>query len=247
MTSPFWSLVEFAARPLDRNEREAVIGDSFEAGDTFWKALAGVLGLVVRRQFLRWRSWRPWFATFLLALPAGYLLIYVSMSVACTSERLMGIKVGHWAPTGHEGIWMLLCHIFLLVTWAWTSGFAVSSLSPRTLCLTIVLCCATLLPFGMHHAFGSISPFFSLLFVAPALWGLRQGKLTARLSLWTALLLATTMTAVTAAAWIENALWVLNWFLLFPVWYLVATASRPPSKKTSSRARKLPPQVKTSI
>jgi hypothetical protein len=103
MTSPLRSLVEFAAAPLAQEERDAVIGDSLEAGDTFWKAFAGVLGLVVRRQFLRWRSWRPWFATFLLALPAGYLLIYVSMSVACTSERLMGIKVGHWAPTDTRG------------------------------------------------------------------------------------------------------------------------------------------------
>jgi hypothetical protein len=242
MTSPLRSLVEFAAAPLAQEERDAVIGDSLEAGDTFWKAFAGVLGLVVRRQFLRWRSWHPWFATFLLALPAGYLLIYVSMSVACTSERLMGIKVGHWAPTGHEGIWMLLCHIFLLVTWAWTSGFAVSALSPRTLCLTIALCGATLLPFGMHHAFGSISPFFSLLFVVPALYGLRQGKLTGRLNPWTALLLATTMTVLTTAAWIQNALWILNWFLLFPVWYLVATAGELPSGKTGSHA-----QIKTSI
>ncbi|MGA9717394.1 MAG: hypothetical protein WBQ79_03865 [Acidobacteriaceae bacterium] len=247
MTSLLWSLVEFAAAPLAREEREAVIGDSLEAGDTFWKALAGVLGLVVRRQFLRWRSWRPWFATFLLALPAGYLLTYVSMSVTCTSERLMGMKVGHWAPTGHEGIWMLLCHIFLLVTWAWTSGFAVSSLSPRTLCVTIALCCVKLLSFEMHFDFGPISPFFSLLFVAPAIWGLRQGKLTGRLSLRTALLLAATMTVLTTAAWIHNSLWDLNWFLLFPVWYLVAAASRPPSEKTDSRLRKLPSQVKTTI
>ena len=244
MTSPLRSLLEFAAAPLAQEERDAVIGDSLEAGDTFWKAFAGVLGLVVRRQFLRWRSWRPWFATFLLALPAGYLLIYVSMSVACTSERLMGMKVGHWAPTGHEGIWMLLCHIFLLVTWAWTSGFAVSSLSPRTLCLTIVLCCVNLLPFAMHHNGGPISRFFSLLFVVPALWGLRQGKRNGRLSLWTALVLAATMTALTTAAWMENALWVLNWFLLVPAWYLVVASRRsgksgsaemPPKQAATSR------------
>ena len=76
-----WPLVELAARPLGRDEREAVLGDSLEAGDSIWKTLFGVFGLVLRRQLLRWRSWRPWFATFLLALPAGYLLISVSISV----------------------------------------------------------------------------------------------------------------------------------------------------------------------
>jgi hypothetical protein len=240
MTSPFWSLIEFAAAPLAQEERDAVIGDSLEAGDTVWKALAGVLGLVVRRQLLRWRSWRPWFATFLLALPAGYLLISVSMSVAFTSERLMGMKVGHWAPTGHEGFLMLLCHIFLLITWSWTSGFAVGSLSPRTLCSTIAVCSVNFLLCGMHLRMGPISPYYSLLFVAPAIWGVLQGKRASHLSLRTALLLASMMTALTTAAWINNALWILNWFLLFPAWYLVATARRPERDGTSTRGQQLP-------
>jgi hypothetical protein len=231
MMHHLWPLVEFAAAPLAREERDAVIGDSLEAGDTLWKALAGVLGLVLRRQFLRWRSWRPWFATFLLALPAGYLLLSVSVSVACTSERLMGMKVGRWAPTGHEGLLMLLCHIFLLITWSWTSGFAVGSLSPRTLCSTIAcsaiaMCCVNCVPVGKHLHIDSISPYYSLLFVAPAIWGVLRGKRTHRLSLRTASLLAITMTALTTAAWIDNALWILNWLLLAPVLFLLATALR---------------------
>ena len=60
MTSSLWSLVELAARPLDRDERDAVLGDSLEAGDSSWRALSGVLGFVLRRQFLLWKSWRPW-------------------------------------------------------------------------------------------------------------------------------------------------------------------------------------------
>ena len=231
MTSPLWSLVEFAAAPLAQQERDAVIGDSIEAGDGVWKALAGVLGLVLRRQLLRWSSWRPWFATFLLALPAGYLLISVSISVACTSERLLGLKVGQWAPTGHEGFLMLLCHIFLLITWSWTSGFAVGSLSPRTLCSTlacstIAVFCVNCLSYGKHLHMEPISSYYSLLFVAPAIWGVLRGKRTQCLTLQTASLLAITMTALTTAAWIDNALWILNWFLLFPAWYLVATARR---------------------
>lgn len=243
MSSNFWPLVEFAAAPLAQEERDAVIGDSLEAGDTPWKALASVVGLVFRRQFSRWKSWRPWFATFLLALPAGYLLIYVSISVASTSERLLGLKVGHWAPTGHEGFLMLLCHIFLLITWAWTSGFAVGSISPRTLCFTVALCCAMFQIPAVHLKIGPISPYYSLLFVAPTIWGILQGKRTRCLNLRTALLLAITMTALTTAAWINNALWILNWFLLFPVWLLVATAVRSGSGKMGSDAQKLPSRV----
>jgi hypothetical protein len=243
MTSTLWPLVELAARPLERDEREAVLGDSLEAGDTVRKALAGVLGLVARRQLLRWRSWRPWFATFLLALPAGYLLVIVSISVACTSERLMGIKIGHWAPTGHENFWMLLCHIFLLITWSWTSGFAVGSLSPRTLCSTIAVSCVNFLPYGMHLRNEPISPYYSFLFVAPAIWGILRGKRTRHLSLWIALLLATTMTALTTAAWIDNSLWILNWLLLAPAWYLVAIAARP----EINRDRKVHQEEPTSL
>jgi hypothetical protein len=227
MTSPFWSLVEFAAAPLAREERDAVIGDSLEAGYTVWKALAGVLGLVVRRQLLRWRSWRPWFATFLLALPAGYLLISVSMSVVCTSERLMGMKVGHWAPTGHEGFLMLLCHIFLLITWSWTSGFAVGTLSPRTLCSTIAVCSVNFVLYEIHLRMGPVSPYYSLLFVAPAIWGVLQGKRASRLSLGPAFVLSATMAVLMFFAWFNNALWIFNWLLLCPALYLVATARRP--------------------
>jgi hypothetical protein len=245
MTHNLWLLVEFAATPLAQEERDAVIGDSLEAGDSLWKALAGVLGLVLRRQLLRWKSWRPWFATFLLALPACYLLTHVSFSVVCTYERLMGMKVAHWAPTGHEGFLMLLCHIFLLITWSWTSGFAVGSLSPRTLCSTIAVSGVTFLPYGMHLRFDSISAYYSLLFVVPAIWGILRGKRTHRLSLRTALLLAITMTVLTASAWIDNALWVFNWLLLCPAWYLVATARRSGSDRHRSPDREWQEPMRT--
>ena len=41
MTSNLWPLVEFAARPLDRDEREAVLGDSLESGESASRALTG--------------------------------------------------------------------------------------------------------------------------------------------------------------------------------------------------------------
>jgi hypothetical protein len=44
-----WSVVEAAAQLLDRDEREAVLGDLLEAGESAWRGLIDVVGLVVRR------------------------------------------------------------------------------------------------------------------------------------------------------------------------------------------------------
>jgi hypothetical protein len=221
-----WSLVEFAARPLSRDEREAVLGDSLEAGDGAWQTLFGVLGFVFRRQLLLWRSWRPWLAVFVFGVPSTVLLMYVSVSVTCTYDRLMGLKLGHWAPTGHEGFALLLCHIFLLIAWSWTSGFTLGSLSPRTLWLNAALGAFLALHFANHLRIESVWTFAPFLFLVPAIWGIRQGVRTVRLSLAPAFLLAVTVTALMISAWNSSALWVFNWLLLCPAWYLVATARR---------------------
>jgi hypothetical protein len=224
MTSA-WPLVESVARLLERDEREAVLGDSLEAGDSPWQTLSGVLGFIFRRQTLLWRSWRPWLSVFVVGLPCSLLLMYVSVSVTCTFDRLMGFPISKWAPTGHEGFSLLLCHILLLIAWSWTSGFTLGSLSPRTLWLNAALCC--FLAFHWHELRNvSASIFAPFLFLLPALWGVRQGVLSIRLRRIPALLLAAAITVLTAAAWINNALWVFNWLLLCPVLYLVATARR---------------------
>ncbi|MDQ1454017.1 MAG: hypothetical protein QOK38_3883 [Acidobacteriaceae bacterium] len=237
MTSTLWSLVEFAGRPLDRDERDAVVGDSLEAGDSAWQALFGVLGLVLRRQISLWKSWRPWLAVFVFGVPSTVLLMYVSVSVTCTFDRLMGFQISHWAPTGHEGFALLLCHIFLLIAWSWTSGFTLGSLSPRTLWLNATLGLFLALYFANHFRhFGSasianLSPF---LFLVPAIWGVRQGVRTVRLRRGLAFLLAATITVLMISAWTNSALWVLNWLLLCPAWYLVATARRSDSRRIRS-------------
>jgi hypothetical protein len=229
MTSNLWPLVELAARPLERDEREAVLGDSLEAGDSVFQALFGVLGFVFRRQLLLWRSWRPWLSVFVFGVPSTVLLMYVSVSVTCTFDRLMGFQISHWAPTGHEGFGLLLCHIFLLIAWSWTSGFTLGSLSPRTLWLNATLGLFLALYFADHFRhFGSesltnLSPF---LFLVPAIWGVRQGVCTVRLRRIPALLLAATITVLMIAAWTNSALWILNWLLLCPAWFLVVTARR---------------------
>ncbi len=238
MTSPLWSLVEFAARPLDSDEREAVLGDSLEAGDSTWQALFGVLGFVFRRQILLWKSWRPWLAVFVFGLPSTNLLMYVSVSVTCTFDRLMGINIGRWAPTGHEGFALLLCHIFLLIAWAWTSGFTLGSLSPKTLWLNAALFVYLAFHFEDHFRIDSISSFAPFLFLLPAIWGVRQGMRTVRLRFAPAFLLAATITVLMIAAWNSSALWIFNWLLICPAWFLVAMARRPGSDWNRSAGSK---------
>lgn len=240
--SAAWSVIELVARPLSRDEREAVLGDSLEAGDSSWQTLSGVLGFVLRRQLLLWKNWRPWLAALGFAV-CTWLLMEVSLSVTCTSERLLGLNLGHWAPTGHEGVFLLLCHVFLLVAWSWTSGVAIGSLSPRTLWTNAVL--FLLLVQYMHHMYVVAAPgfhgsFFAVarlapfLFVLPAFWGVRRSILEVRLRRGPAFLLAVAITVLTAAAWFNNALWVLNWLLLCPAWYLVATARSSETDGTTS-------------
>jgi hypothetical protein len=65
-------LTEVAAKLLRPGEREAVLGDLAEAGESGWEGLLDVLGLVIRRETTVWRNWRPWLAAFGLALPAAY-------------------------------------------------------------------------------------------------------------------------------------------------------------------------------
>ncbi len=72
----------------------------------------------------------------------------------------------------------------------------------------------------------AISNFALFLFLLPAIWGVRQGmRIPASAGL--ALLLAAIMTVLSAAAWLNNALWIFNWLLLCPALYLLATARRP--------------------
>jgi hypothetical protein len=87
MNGTAWPLVEIASKLLQRDERDAVLGDLLEANETALEALLDVCGLVLRRQTGLFRDRRPWLAGFGVALPCGYLLMYVSISVSCTYAR----------------------------------------------------------------------------------------------------------------------------------------------------------------
>jgi hypothetical protein len=203
------SLVEVAAQLLEPNEREAVLGDLTESGESAWRGSLGVLCLVLRRQAIPWKSWRPWLAAFGLALPFSFLLLGYSLSVSWSYQRFIDSRTGFW---------LLISHAFLLVAWSATGGFVVGSLSRRTLWASIVASCLPCLFCLARFRESSLPRLCLLLFLAPAIWGVFRGMRTNRIKLRWAIILA----VATTAAMIPT--WALNWILVWPAWYLVATA-----------------------
>lgn len=215
-----WSVVEAAAELLERDEREAVLGDLFEDGESAWRGLLDVAGLVVRRQAGLWKSWRPWLAAFGLALPGSLALMGSSLSVSWKVQRLMISG----AATEGSGLPALLCSTLLLVGWAWTSGFVVGTVSRRTVWVSVVACLSPCVFCLMRFREPSLSRLCLLLFLIPAAWGIRQGLRKARIGLGLAMVLAVGITVLMIPTWHGNGAWIFHWALIFPTWYMVATA-----------------------
>jgi hypothetical protein len=233
MSRPNWSLVDLAARLLERDEREAVLGDLVEARESAWEGFFGVLGLVVRRQALLWKSWRPWLAGFGVALPNSFLLMGASLSVSWSYQRLLCPNLLREASlTLGSGLMVLLYQAVLLTGWAWTGGFVVGAASRRTLWVSTLLCYSPCLFCLSRFRVESLSRFCLLLFLLPAIWGVRRGLRSSRMELGSALVLALVITVLMIPAWSGGHGWgvprlSLNWALSLPAWYLVATGRRP--------------------
>jgi hypothetical protein len=230
MTGVDWTLVKVASQLLARDEREAVLGDLVEAGEHAWSALFEVVGLVIRRQAGLWKNWRPWLAAFGLALPGSLLLMGLSLSVSQTYQHLTNPTILKLTGlTVSPGMWLLSCNIFLLLAWSWTGGFVMGSLSRRTVWVSAALsflpCLFCLASFRIE----SLSRFCLLLFLLPAIWGVRRGLRIARIERKAAIVLAAAVTAFTVPTWCSTGPWIPNFLLSWPAWYLVATSGESAS------------------
>lgn len=222
MTRVDWSLVEAAAQLLERNEREAVIGDLLEAGEGAWGGLVDVVGLVVRRQGGLWKSWRPWVAAFGLALPGSLLLMGTSISVSWKVEHLINPSAG----TNEAGWVALICNGLLLIGWAWTGGFVVGSVSRRTVWVSVLACISPCSFCLSRFRESSLSSLCLFLFLVPAIWGVRQGLRMAQIRLGSAMFLALAITLLMIPMWHGKGAWIFNCALIWPTWYMVMTARR---------------------
>jgi len=225
MTSTHWPLVEVAARLLERDEREAVLGDLLETGEGAWQGLLDVLGLVVRRQLSNWKNWQPWLALFGLALPGSLILMGVSVSVSSMYERLIDHRILFGSSHAiHEGFLQILCRGLLLIGCSWACGFVMGSLSRRTLWVSIASSCFACLFCLVRFREPSLSRLCLFLFLLPAIWGVRQALRLIRINLALAIFLAIGITTLMILPSNSRGLWTLNWSLVWPAWYIVATA-----------------------
>ena len=228
MTAVARSLVVLAAQLLGPDDREAVLGDWAQSGQSPWRGLFEILGLAVRREAALWNDWRPWLAAFGMAWPCTQLLLGVSFSISCTYERLAVLTVcANCSPTGREDSSLLLCHVVLLIAWSWITGFVVGAVSRRTLWVSGLLC---LIPciycLSLFHE-TSLSRLCLLLFLPPAILGVRRALRITPLEPRAAVILAAAVTVLMSFAWRSGALWILNWALMLPVGYMVLLAFSP--------------------
>ena len=225
MTSVGWSLVGIAAQLLQRDEREAVVGDLVEASECAWQGLLDVLRLVLHRQAILWKSWRPWLAAFGLTVPSSFLLMGASVSVSQTFLRLTGHKVldGGRLTTLHDLVY-LLYQVFLLLACSWAGGFVAASVSRRTLWVSAALCALPCLFCLARFRIESLSRISLLLFLLPAILGVRRGLGIAQIKLSFAIMLALAITILMVPMLSGGGSRVLSWALVWPAWYLVAAA-----------------------
>ena len=227
MMSFGWSLVETTAQLLEGDRREAVLGDLLEAGESAWQALLGILSLVLRLNFAEWKSWRPWLAAFGVSLPASLLLMGVSLSVSQGAQRLISPGLDATALP------LLFCQTLLLIGWAWSGGYVVGRVSQRTVWMSAVAACSPCLFCLARFHVLSLSRFCLLLFLPPAIWGVRQGLRRTRIRLSSMILFSLSLLLLMAASWNSGGQrwWtprslVLDATLIWPACYLVALAWR---------------------
>lgn len=188
-----WSLVETICRLLEPDERQAVLGDLAESGETGIRALAAVAGLVTRRQLGLWKSWRPWVASLGL-LPVLLAFSFWTPSIVLIIERYPWKHV----PQSHQAIIAMLCASALhTVIFSRAVGFVTASLARRA-----TVSAAALLTVGALWAIcyqqvarTPLGILFTgllqvVLHLAPFAYGLRSGAVCGRLTPRRSLLLA---------------------------------------------------------
>lgn len=233
-----WWLVDRLSRTLEPNERDAVRGDLAEAGVTGAQALRDLLGLVVRRQAMLWKDWRPWLALVGLAVPLGVLLSLSSALMSRSYELYFWIAWNYRVidptilrETGltlRHGVPILVCKSLLSILSSWISGFVLGSLSRRTVWVNGALFYLAWLCFPVAPRGVLPLTTYAVLFLLPSMWGVHQGLRLGTLRLRQTILLAAAMAFMTAlttpTGWRMQGL-VPALLKSWPAGYLLAVAS----------------------
>jgi hypothetical protein len=197
-------LAESLARLLEPDERQAVLGDIAESGESAIEALRDVLGLVARRQAALWKGTRPWLALFGLVIPLAVALGRASMRTAHTSAIYFWMYFNNWDwdllrnpafrfNTRQVGQHFALSYLQLIVL-SWAGGRVLAWAGRRAAPVHALLFSLAVLatpfpqPLSRGPAVESNAPVFALVFyqtvfpwilqtalvLLPALWAMRQ-------------------------------------------------------------------------
>ena len=225
-----WRMIEWVAQCLERDEREAVLGDLAEGKQAGLRELRDVLGLVVRRQAARWQ-WRTGLVGAVLSFGGSLLLMGISVSLSLSGVELLRSGVvpqGVTSPT--HVLSELISQSVLLLGCAWSCGYFVAHLSRRMLWASGFLCCVPCCFCFTRFCIEPLSPWCLFLFLVPAFAGARRVLRGGSLRSAPALLLALAVTAAMLLCWVnEGSHW--NWvarvfdpLLVGPAWYLLSEA-----------------------
>jgi hypothetical protein len=148
-------LVNAVSRLLINEEREIVLGDLAELGVTGGHAVREIVGLAIRRQIAQWAAWRPWVSVATIVLPLGFLLSYIARWWADGDAIYVSLYTTHWSaaylasPGARHDVltvfWGICSGWLALIGWSWTAGFALASLSRRTIVTTAPAFCLLVL------------------------------------------------------------------------------------------------------
>jgi hypothetical protein len=171
MSSLWVRLRDVLLSSLDPTEREAVFGDYVELAMTDRQVVRSLLGLVMRRQLRFWKHWNPWFVLVAIVVPVCPLLetLCNQLGQGIWPSLVMWFHHGVAYRTGLSpaAFWSGVCiRAIALGTWSWTSAFALSTLSRRTIWVTGGLF------FSLYIAFavGAVHPFHPTAWSAGWTW-----------------------------------------------------------------------------
>ncbi len=230
-------LIRRVIRTSEPDLQDAVVGDVAELKMGDRRAVRELLGFVLRRQAMLWRSWKPWLGLVGIVGPVGVILSHISVGVVGGLSRQVLIYWQYGVPyssglTGAQEFVSLVCGSLAVICFSWVGGFVLGTLSGDTLYVNQTLFCLvwfclcgplmTLIILGrlllnaLHlvtlrglvvHNFGVFDFIFfaafplileSLLFLIPALAGMRRGRCGRKLGMLRTLLLAVSVSALTA-------------------------------------------------